>query len=157
MPGTGYNTCIFPHIDDFANNDTQLRLGLGCSLAFGILPMITSKHVLGLFVPKFWVHSHHCRPYWRPLSTLGGNRRCAVWVLQALDACLLVACYTMITLTQLFGFFVLFWAYSSIQGVLQAPGGPWCTLGSTESSARAPIHHRNKQMMFNDVITTKNT
>ena len=119
--------------------------------------MITSTHVLGLFVPKFWVQSHHCRPYWRPLSTLGGNRRCAVWVLQALDACLLVACYTMITLTQLFGFFVLFWAYSSIQGVLQAPGGPWCTLGSTENSARTPIHHRNKQVMFNDVITTKNT
>ena len=117
--------------------------------------MNTSTHVLGLFFPKFWVHSHHCRPYWRPLSTLGGNRRCAVWVLQALDACLLVACYTMITLTQLFGFFVLFWAYSSIQGVLQAPGGPWCTLGSTENSARTPIHHRNKQMMFNDVITTK--
>ena len=41
MPGTGtqnYKTCIFSLIDDFANNDTQLGLGLGCLLAFGILP-----------------------------------------------------------------------------------------------------------------------
>ena len=52
MPGTGYKTCLFSLLDEFANNDTQLRLGLGCLLDFCILPHEYVNTCFGIVFPE---------------------------------------------------------------------------------------------------------